>query len=62
MNGRLGCQNVELPDGIFFREYWPVVVASIFARFGAPVLAGRLSRNVAKSARPDGAERRSGVE
>lgn len=46
----------------FFREYWPVVVACIFARFGAPVLAGRLSRNVAKSARPDGAGRRSGVE
>ena len=41
----------------FFREYWPVVVACAFARFGVPVVVDWLFRNFVKEA-----EGRSGVE
>jgi hypothetical protein len=46
----------------FFREYWPVVVACAFARFGVPVLVDWLFRHFDKEGPEDGAERRSGVE
>ncbi|GJH15607.1 hypothetical protein CBA19CS22_03715 [Caballeronia novacaledonica] len=46
----------------FFREYWPVVVACAFARFGVPVVVDWLFRNFAKEAPQGGTERRSGVD
>lgn len=46
----------------FFREYWPVVVACAFARFGVPVLVDWLFRYLDKEASHGRTEHRSGVE
>ncbi len=46
----------------FFREYWPVVIACAFARYGVPVVVDWLFRTFAKEAPQGRTERRSGID
>lgn len=46
----------------FFREYWPVVLACAFGRFGAPPLADWLCRVIAADKPGDGVKRHPSTE